>query len=153
MKKIKVIKHTTYETSDGREFDDMLEAKVWQEQLSELENVRMLDSDYKPIKNVDSAIYVYAKTQTQVEAFNAVAEDIGQYAVIHSIGFHRYDEASDTYVNILNEIERLQRLIDELKDGDEECTKDFFTHEDVLKMSRTEVRENYEKIIKSMERW
>ena len=34
-----------------------------------------------------------------------------------------------------------------------EIPKDFFSKEDVLKMTRTEVRENYAKIIKSMERW
>ena len=39
------------------------------------------------------------------------------------------------------------------KESNEESTKDFFTREDVRKMTRTEVRENYEKIIKSMERW
>ena len=39
------------------------------------------------------------------------------------------------------------------KKDNKESPKDFFSKEDVLKMTRTEVRNNYEKIIKSMERW
>ena len=72
MKELKIVKHTTYtyETSDGREFDDENEAKEWQEKLSVIENVCMLDSNFRPTKETDSVFYVHTKTKEETEAFN-----------------------------------------------------------------------------------
>lgn len=120
MAELKVKKHTTYtyETSDGREFDDKLEAENWQKQLSEIENVCMLDMSFKPTKDTDVAFYIHTKTKEQTEAFNSMQEDLGFCARIDGVGYYRYDEISDSFVNIELQIKHLQNIIDKLKGGE-----------------------------------
>lgn len=111
--KLKIITHTTYtyETSDGREFDDKNEAKNWQKILSSLEPVQMLSSNYKPTKEIESAYYVCVETIEQVEAFNMMSGYLGMYARIREVGYYRYDEKIDDFVNVESEIESLQHII------------------------------------------
>ena len=117
MSDIKITKHTivTYETSDGKEFDCKKEAMEWQKHLCNIEDICMLDNNYKPTKNLDSAFFVYAKTTEQAEAFNAIQADTGYIAGLPSAGFYRYDEIADEYIEIKSEIEKLQHYIDVLK--------------------------------------
>ena len=120
MKELKIIKHTTYtyETSDGREFDDENEAKEWQEKLSVIENVCMLDSNFRPTKETDSVFYVHTNTKEETEAFNSMQEYFGICASLDGVGYFRYDEISDSFVNVELQIKELQRIIDELQGGD-----------------------------------
>lgn len=120
MKELKIIKHTTYtyETSDGREFDDENEAKAWQKHLSALENVCMLNCEYEPTKEIDSVCYVYVERKEQEEAFNAMQEYFEYSARLHGVGYYRYDNISDEFVNVESEIKELQHIIDKLKGGD-----------------------------------
>lgn len=110
MKELKIIKHTTYtyETSDGREFDDEKEAKLWQNHLNHLNDVYMLNAEYEDVDDVESAIYVYAQNQEQVDAFNAMQKYIGVAASIDGVGYWRYDDRFDEYFNIDDEIGKLQ---------------------------------------------
>ena len=116
MAELKIITHTTYsyETSDGREFDNENEARKWQNTLSLLENVRMLDIEYKPVKEIERAQYVYVETMEQVDAFNMIYGDLGIYARLHGIGYHSYDDGLDDFMNVKTEIENLQKIIDAL---------------------------------------
>lgn len=122
MKELKVTKHTTYtyETSDGSEFDNEPEATEWQKHLNHIENMCILDSNFKPTKDVGSAIYVYAESKEQAEAFNTIQEEsLGYASTIDGVGYYRYDEVSDSYMNVESEIEKLQHIIDMLKGGAE----------------------------------
>lgn len=120
MKELKIIKHTTYtyETSDGREFDDEIEAKEWQEKLSVIENVCMLDSDFRPTKEIDSVFYIHTNTKEETEAFNSMQEYFGICASLDGVGYFRYDEISDSFVNVELQIKELQSIIDKLQGGD-----------------------------------
>ena len=122
MTELKVKKHIlyTYETSDGSEFDDKKEATEWQKHLCNIEEMCLLDSDFKPTKDFGSAIYVYAKTSEQAEAFNAIQNEMGYAVGLQSAGFYRYDEISDSYIEVETEIAKLQHIIDMLKGGVEE---------------------------------
>lgn len=122
MTELKVKKHIayTYETSDGREFDDKKEATEWQEYLNNIEEVCLLDSDFNPTKELDSAFYVCAKTARQIEAFNAIQKEMGYDVRLQSAGFYRYDEISDSYIEVETEIAKLQHIIAMLKGGVEE---------------------------------
>ena len=117
---MKIYKHTTYtyETSDGSVFDDEHEAKTWQKHLSALENVRMLNCEYEPTKEIDSVCYVYVGTKEQEEAFNAMQEYFEYSARLHGVGYYHYDEISDNFVNVECEIKELQLIIDKLKGGE-----------------------------------
>ena len=119
MNELKIIKHATYtyETSDGREFDDEIEAKEWQNQLLAIKNACMLDSKFRPTKEIDSVFYIHAKTKEQVEAFNSMQEYLGICARIDGVGYYRYDEISDSFVNVELQIKELQSIIDKLKGG------------------------------------
>lgn len=121
MTELKVKKHIsyTYETSDGMEFDNKKEATEWQKHLCNLEDMCLLDSEYKPTKEIGSAFFVYAKTSEQAEAFNAIIIEMGYRALLLSAGFHRYDSISDSYVEIETEIAKLRHIIDMLKGGAE----------------------------------
>ena len=121
MNEVKVKKHTsyTYETSDGREFEDKEEAMEWQKHLCNLGDMCLLDHTFKPTNEVESALYVHAKTAEQAEAFNAWQEYMGFCSGLQGAGFYRYDEVSDNYIEIESEIEKLQRIIDVLKGGGE----------------------------------
>lgn len=122
MTELKVKKHTTYtyETSDGRKFDDKKEATEWQKHLCNLEDMCLLNHEYKPTKEIESAIYVYAKTSEQAESFNAMQTYLGIYSGLRSAGFYRYDEIADEYVEVETEIAKLQRIVDMLKGGVQE---------------------------------
>ena len=122
MTDLKVKKHIsyTYETSDGREFDDKNEATEWQKHLCNLEDMCLFNFKYKPTKEIESAIYVYAKTSEQAEAFNAMQKDLGLRSGLRSAGFYRYDEIADEYVDVEIEIAKLQNIIDMLKGGVEQ---------------------------------
>lgn len=121
MRDLKVKKHIsyTYETSDGQKFDDKKEATKWQEHLYNIEDMCVLDSEYKPTKKIESAFYVYAKTSEQAESFNAIQIENGYGALLLSAGFYRYDSISDSYVEIETEIAKLQHIIDMLKGGED----------------------------------
>ena len=117
MENLKIIEHTfcTYETSDGREFEDKQEAMEWQKHLSTIENTVLLNIDYKPTTDYESVMYVHVKTQEQVEAFNAMQQDLDLYARLDEPGYYRYNQISDSYNDIEDEIESLQQIIDKLK--------------------------------------
>lgn len=119
MSELKIITHTTYtyETSDGREFDDELEAKGWQKQLSLIEGVCMFDSKFKPTKEIESVFYIHIKTKEQAEAFNSMQEYFGICASGVGVGYYYYDEISDSYVNVELQIKELHNIIDKLKGG------------------------------------
>lgn len=84
MNELKVTTHIsyTYETSDGREFDDETEAKEWQDVLSQFKNVCMLTDKFKPTENIDTAYYVCCKTSEEAHAFNEVNNYDGMAATI-----------------------------------------------------------------------
>lgn len=125
MAELKVKKHITYmyETSDGREFEDKDEAMEWQRHLCNIEKMCLLDYEYEPADiSKNTVIYVYAKTIEQANSFNSVMNDyFGCGASLPSTGFFRYDGYLDEYVDIEVEIAQLQRIIDKLKEGAEEC--------------------------------
>lgn len=121
MDELKIIAHTTYtyETSDGSEFDDELEAKDWQKHLSAIKNVYMLDSEFRPTKDIERVHYVYTNTKEQTEAFNAMSEYLGICAEIpHGTGYYRYDDRAGSFVNMESEIKELHHIIDKLKGGE-----------------------------------
>ena len=120
MEELKTTVHThyTYETSDGKEFDNKQEAMKWQKHLNIFKTICMLDVNYKPTIDIELAIYVYAKTKEQAEAFNAVlVEYFGYGAKLDGAGSYRYDDVSDSYVDIELEIEQLQDIIEMLYKG------------------------------------
>ena len=122
MREVKVIKHTTYtyKTSDGSEFETEPKAIEWQKHLNNIEDMCILDSDFNPTKDVESAIFVYAKSKEQAEAFNTIqTESLGYASIIGGVGFYRYDDTTDSYINVETEIRELQRIIDILKGGAE----------------------------------
>ena len=114
MQGLKVITHKTYtyETSDGREFDDRQEAQEWQEKVSLLENVRMLDFTEKPTKNFEDVCYVYIETEEQARAYNEIQKYIGLCAQVKGPGYYRYDERKDDFVEVKSELEKLQHIVD-----------------------------------------
>lgn len=120
MEELKVMRHIhySYETSDGKEFGNKQEAMNWQKQLNLFTTICMLDKDYKPTTDINSALYVCAKTKEQAEAFNELSiEEFGYCATIGGAGWYRYDDVSDSYVDIELEIEKLQHILDMLNKG------------------------------------
>lgn len=109
MADLKIITHTmyTYETTDGRSFDSRSEAESWQRALDGAEAIVMLDSDFRPTSEVDTAYFVYLKDKEQVDAFNAKQEDFGITTTIAEPGYYYYDEVPDEYINIDKELEQL----------------------------------------------
>ena len=116
--KITVHTHYTYETSDGKEFDNKQEAMKWQKHLNVFNTICMLTAEYKPTTDIEDAIYVHAKTQEQAEAFNAITLEYFSFgATLNGTGWFRYDDVSYSYIEIESEIEKLQHIIDVLNKG------------------------------------
>ena len=109
--KIKTHTTYTYETSDGREFDLADEAEEWQEHLENIKKVVMLDSKFKHTDRTDEAYYVHIKTQTQLEAFEAMQAYEGLAGHVTGLGYWYYDEVADEYISVEQEITRLQKVI------------------------------------------
>ena len=113
MADIKIKTHTiyTYETSDGREFDLADEAEEWQEHLENIKKVIMLDCEFNPTVHTDEAYYIHITIQDQLEAFEAMQAYEGLAAHVTSLGYWFYDECADDYINVEQEITRLQKVI------------------------------------------
>ena len=116
MSKLKIKTHTTYtyETADGREFDDQSEAQAWQDHLENITGAVMLDQKFCNTTYVDSAFYVHIKTEAQLKAFKAICSYEGMCAKIDAIGYWYYDESTDQYVSVSKEMDRLQSIIETL---------------------------------------
>lgn len=110
MAEFKIKTNTTYETSDGREFDDLPEAQEWEQALEIINNVVMLTDNFIPTTMVDEAFFVNIKTQEELKAFELVREYEGLWAQVPDIGCWFYDDISDKYKNIDKEISRLQDM-------------------------------------------
>lgn len=117
MSKLKIKTHTTYtyETSDGREFDDRQKAEKWQEHLENIKDVVMLDHKFCNTTRVDEAYYVHIKTQAQLEAFKALNAFEGLRVDIDAIGYWYYDEQNtENYISVQREMDRLQSIVETL---------------------------------------
>ncbi len=116
MSKLKIKTHTayTYETSDGREFEDQSEAQEWQDHLENITGAVMLDQKFCNTTHVDSTFYVHIKTEAQLKAFEAINSYEGLCAKIDAIGYWYYDERTDNYVSVRKEMDRLQSIIETL---------------------------------------
>ena len=108
----KIITHTTYtyETSDGRDFDDLLDAKAWQKVLDTRDQIIMLNSNFKPTNDAANCFNIYLANANLVSAFDALQEDVGLCARIYEPGYYYYDDAADAFVNIDKEIEKLLNI-------------------------------------------
>jgi hypothetical protein len=125
MTELKVKTHTvyTYETSDGREFDDKPEAEFWQKSLNVFNTIPMLDSDFKPTKQADLADYIHIKTWEQLEAFSTIQIYEGIDARIEQPGYYYYDGYLDKYINIDIELKKLQDIIKSVNALESEISK------------------------------
>ena len=112
MADIKIKTHTiyTYETTDGREFDDPQEATDWQLALEDIKRVTMLDYKFKPTDEISDAYYVHIGTHSQLKAFETIQVYHGMTASIPKLGCWYYDECVDSYINIDDEINRLKDI-------------------------------------------
>jgi hypothetical protein len=117
MDSLKIITHTfhTYETTDGREFDDSAKALAWQQAINLFKNICMLDYNLKITSEVDKAFFVHIKNHKELEAFNDIRKYEGLYAKIPETGYYLYDDTTDDYINIENKIKDLQTIIEQLK--------------------------------------
>ena len=116
MSKLKIKTHTTYtyETTDGREFEDQAEAQEWQDHLENITGAVMLDHNFCNTLRVDEAMYVHIKTEAQLKAFEALNAYEGMCAKIDAIGYWYYDDRSDNYVSVQKEMDRLQSITETL---------------------------------------
>lgn len=112
--KIKTRTTYTYETTDGREFDDKQEATEWQLALNDIKSIAMLDHKFQKTTDHTEAFYVYIKTLSQLKAFEALQEYEGMCARIDALGYWYYDEHTDQYVSVRKEMDRLQSIIESL---------------------------------------
>lgn len=112
--KIKTRTTYTYETSDGREFDIAEEAGEWQKALEAIKRVTMLDYKFRPTSDISSAFFVRIKNNTELDAFEAMQAYEGMDAHISKPGYWYYDECTDSYINVVEERDRLQSIIETL---------------------------------------
>jgi hypothetical protein len=112
MAELKIKTHTTYtyETSDGREFDDAGEAQEWQQALEDIKSITMLDNKFNLTSETSSAYFVHIKTYFQLKAFELVQAYEGFATHIPDLGYWYYDEVADEYISVDKEIERLKEI-------------------------------------------
>lgn len=116
MAEVKIKTHTTYtyETSDGREFDDKEAAVEWQECIDTFKNIIMLNSKFKPAADTTEAWYVRIRTDTEHQAFEDIRKYNGDTCGIPDIGDWYYSDSAESYVNVQKERDRLQSIIEAL---------------------------------------
>jgi hypothetical protein len=122
MSELKIKTHTTYtyETSDGREFDDADEAQEWQQALEDIKSITMLDDKFNPTTETASAFYVHIKNHSQLKAFELMQTYEGFATHIPDRGCWYYDDVADDFVNIEKEINRLKDIQYKLYDTKKE---------------------------------
>lgn len=113
MSELKITTHTTYtyETSDGREFDNEAEALEWQKILETFNSISMLDHQFKPTLIPSAVYYLHIKNQEQLKAFDAVQEYDGYGAVPKELGHFCYDEISDEFIQIEDKVAQLLDIV------------------------------------------
>lgn len=112
MDKIIVHKIEKYETTDGKTFTDLEDAKRWQKYLDDFENLVMLTEKLEQTKKIENAIYIIAKTQADCDCYNSMNNDSGyseRYNLI-SPGYYMFSDSDDRYVNIDNKIKELNHI-------------------------------------------
>lgn len=113
MAEVKITTHTTYtyETADGREFKSEYMAKAWQETLNIINDIIILDSTFEP-EGVNSAYYIFIKTEEQYKALRQAFDynGVDEYNSISGVGYWYYDEDSDTFKNLEQELGWLQEI-------------------------------------------
>ena len=116
MADIKIKTHTTYtyETTDGRKFDEAREAEEWQKHIEAIKHLTMLDSKFKPTSDITEAFFVCIKTNSELDAFEAMQVYEGMCAHIPKPGYWYYDDCTDSYVDAVKERDRLQSIIEAL---------------------------------------
>jgi hypothetical protein len=117
MTDIKIKTHTisTYETTDGRTFDDRFEATEWQLALEELKHIPMLDDNLKPTTVPEAVYCVCLKTYPQLRAFVLWQDYHGVWAnQIKELGYWYYDDNKHSYINLIAERDKLINIIDTL---------------------------------------
>ena len=116
MADIKIKTHTTYtyETTDGREFDDQQEATEWQLALDDIKGITMLDHKFCNTTEISSAYYVHIKTLSQLKSFEVIQKYEGMSAHIDALGYWYYDDDTDQYISVRKEMDRLQSIIETL---------------------------------------
>ena len=119
MENLKIITHTvyTYETTDGRQFDNEAKAREWQEYLDLYDGIYMLDYQLSPTKDIELAYYVRIDTYEQAKAFNMVQHNLCYTISVPYPGYFRYDEVSGDFVDLKSEINEKQSFIDALDNG------------------------------------
>ena len=122
MSEIKVITHTnyTYETTDGREFEDELEAETWQKALDAGSQIIMLNDKFVRTRSIDEAFYVHIRTWEQQKAFTQIQAYYGLCANIPKPGHWYYNDCTDSYVQVEEELIRLQGIMAALTTAVEE---------------------------------
>lgn len=111
---LKITEHITYtyETTDGEEFKDKDEALQWQEALDHIKDVVMFDRKFRKTTDIEDAYYVRINTDAQVRAFNKMQAELCYVTRIPYIGYFRYDESSEAFIDVKSEINDLQNLVD-----------------------------------------
>lgn len=112
MANLKILTHInySYETADGRHFDTKHEAEEWQHMLDHIGRVVMLDSKFKPTSEVEIAYHVFVEDHAQLAAFNAKQRYLGIESILTAPGYFYYDDHTDKYINVDDEIARLAAI-------------------------------------------
>lgn len=111
-----VITKVSYETSDGRVFDDKEEAIGWQTALDNFKTISMLDSKLHKTDSVCDAFYVALTTEEQVKAFNLIQgyEGFTDNNMIPQPGYYCYWDDKGTYISVDKAMEFFRDIIDKL---------------------------------------
>ena len=112
MSELRIKTHTTYTygTSDGREFDIADEAHEWQDHLENIKGITMLDSKFCYTTDISEACYVHIKAWQPHEAFEALQHYEGIDAYIPKPGYWYYDDGTDSYIDVDEELNSLRDI-------------------------------------------
>lgn len=112
----RVITISSYETSDGRVFDDKEEAIEWQNALDNFKTIMMLTHKFIKTDCVNEAFYVAVMTDEQVKAFNLIQsyEGYADSNMITQPGYYCYWEDKEEYISVDKAMEFFRGVIDKL---------------------------------------
>ena len=141
MSEIKTRTYYTYETTDGRDFEDLEEAEKWQEVLNTFKTSLKLDNSGLITDELDETFFVELRTMEEVIAFDKICKYEGVSTLPMSLtGTWHYENTRWVHIESqMNYYKNLKKMIQKARKPFEEVLKDEGLYDFYLKSEQLSI--------------
>ena len=141
MSEIKTRTYYTYETTDGRTFEDLEKAEKWQEVLNTFKTILKLDSSGLVTDELDETFFVELRTMEEVIAFDKICkhECVGTLPMSLTGTWH-YEKTKWVHIESqMNYYKNIKKMLQKARKPFEEVLKDEGLYDFYLKSEQLSI--------------